>query len=535
MSEPTDFYDDVNQQQLYALDRLCGLPDFVKKAEIEEDLKSLPDSTFADPINRKFPCHTKAATYLANAYFQQAKPLYPKDKAGLIQGRLEKYAEYWKIKSLVSNFNTKWVKIASYGTPTMNDSDFALVYEADGQKIRRMSMPNAVSVKMAGEYLYANRHMYTYPMRKFAARRILAKAMDYDERFKKCEKVAGTDSGMLRFEPDTQEYLERAAGFGSTHPRWAAEKIAQRVVMLGPGNKEMKVKLAELCEYLKGLDEAKPAYFQKLAEVIDNVDRATGLSSYYNHGVEMPEEMFFKILEKEAESILDNYITLQTGKSYPIDVFLTLPLEKISAVLGKDFADAVSTDDKLEVDAYKFASIAPTLPRGDAALLEQAIGASANEPHEKTARRHYGAAGAQYNKAGMIDFFKKQGKAVEDASAYSLAIRAKPQRPEDLGAPKTASEKHAGIGDMLGRSVSGGTRMLGEGVRDFLNALDKGSGQKLIERLSGKGLPTTELAGVEDKALKTLGTGTAALGGALGYNALKKPEEKPAGGVLGTY
>ena len=90
---------------------------------------------------------------------------------------------------------------------------------------------------------------------------------------------------------------------------------------------------------------------------------------------------------------------------------------------------------------------------------------------------------------------------------------------------------------MLGRSLSGGTRMLGEGVKDFLNALDKDSGKKLVDSLVGKGIPPAGMAEAEDKALKTIGAGTAGLGGMLGYSAMKsgKEPEKPQGGVLGTY
>ena len=409
--KPTDFYDDENRQQLFALDHLVSLPEFVKNAELEtkEALAALPTTSFADPKNRKFPCHTKAASYLANAYFQAAKPLYPKEEAGSIQARLEKFASFWQIKHLCGLFNKTWAKVASAELPDLGDNDYALIYEADGHKIRHMPMPNAISVKRAGEYLYANRFMYTYPMRKMAAQRILLKAAAYDEKARKGEKVAGAAFGSLRFEHDTLAYLERAAGLGATHPMWAAEKIAQRVILLGNNNRNMgiKVKLAEVAEQLKSLHEIGTPELYKLAELVDAVDRESGLANHYNEGVDLPEEMFFAVLEKEAEEVLDNYITLQTGNSYPVETLLRLPLEKVAKVLGDDFVNAIRRDDMLGLDAYKFAELIPTLPRDDAELLERAIAEAQREPLAKSAWRD-----ADYTKEGFADYLRKRGHRV---------------------------------------------------------------------------------------------------------------------------
>ena len=363
--KPVDAYDDENRQQMHAFDRLVGLPDFVKAASLEPkaSLASLPSTSFADPANRAFPCHTKAAAYLANAFFQQAKPLYPKTEAALVQASLNKFAEFWKITHLCNLFNQRMDKIASGGAEDIPDKDYALVYTVEGQKIRRMAMPNAMSVKAAGEYLFANRYMYTYPMRKFAARRILGKALEYDEKAAKGEKVATFVE--LRFEPDTLNYLERAAGFGTCHPREAAEKVAERAIMLGKSLPDLKVKLAEIAESMSNLHEVQPSELQKLAEVIDEADRASGLNRSYSEGVELPEEMFFRVLEKEAESVVGRFITLQTGRSYDVTDLFKLQLEKVAAVLGKDFIEAVQDDNK-QFSAYKFAAIAPTL-RGSGA------------------------------------------------------------------------------------------------------------------------------------------------------------------------
>ena len=385
MSKPLDFYDDANQQQLYSLEKLYGTPEFVKKASIEtpEELRALPDSVFADPGHLKFPCHTKAATWLAQAYFSMSAPAYSKQDGAFIQDRINKSASYWGIKGIVDGFKTAWQKIATDNNMGLRDDDYALVAEHEGNKIRRMPMPNALSVKAAGEYLFANRYQYPYQWRKQAARRILAKALEYDEKAAKGEKVAGAELGMTRFEPETLNYLERASGFGIVPPIRAAEKVAQRVLMLNEKHQDVRIKLAEMAVELKTSPILDCETLQKLAEAIDNVDRATGLATHYHEGVELPEDMFFDILEKEAAAIIDGHVTLTTGTIYPIEAFADLPLGKIAEVMGKDFIDEVTSDN--QIDPVKFASIAKTLPRPDATLLESAIEAAATEALYKSA------------------------------------------------------------------------------------------------------------------------------------------------------
>ena len=178
-------------------------------------------------------------------------------------------------------------------------------------------------------------------------------------------------------------YLERASGFGIVAPIRAAEKVAQRVLMLNEKHQDVRIKLAEMAVELKTSPILDCETLQKLAEAIDNVDRTTGLATHYHEGVELPEDMFFDILEKEAAAVIDGHVTLTTGTIYPIEAFADLPLGKIAEVMGKDFIDEVTSDN--QIDPVKFASVVKTLPRPDATLLESAIEAAAVEALHKSA------------------------------------------------------------------------------------------------------------------------------------------------------
>lgn len=383
MLQPHDVYDDANFQALYAIDKLVGLPNFVKSAAVadHDEIKNLPTEVFGDGINRKFPCHTKQATYLSNAYFQQSRGAYNTKQAELVQGRIDHYAKYWHISSLVGNFNKSWSKVAAFNADDgqLPDEDFAIVAEHEGHKIRRFPMPNTLGIKLAAEALYANRFMYPYPWRKAAACRILHKAAKADQRA--LEKKAFTmDNPALRMNNETHEYLQRATGLGCVHPVVAAEKVAQRWLMIKDTHVGYAEKLAELVQELNDMDPnaVTPSLLEKCASFIDVIDQETGIAAHYADGVELPEEMFFDMLQKEAEAILEELVTLQTGNTYPRGLFTQLPLQKIAAVMGEDFKEAVTGLDG-QIDAMQFADVAATLPVIDAVLMERAIKCACEE------------------------------------------------------------------------------------------------------------------------------------------------------------
>jgi hypothetical protein len=291
----------------------------------------------------------------------------------------------------------------------------------EGKKIRRMPLTNPASVKAASDWLYAGRFLYPLPLRKAAALAILRKAAAFDGQAARGEAparhTAGPSAGPTRFEPEVLAYMEKAAGLGSADPQAVAEKVAQRVLMLkGSRFNGHKQALGELALHLSDQDRLTPAQFQKVAAAVDAADRETGLCDEYVHGVELPEEFCFTVLEKDAEDAADNFVTLTTGNSWPVESFLTLPLEKIAEVLGGDFTGHVTGADG-EVDPVKFADVARTLPRDDAVLLERAMRAavkSAALGMQKEARASKQSR-QSFGKDDLIARLRKEGRQVVNA------------------------------------------------------------------------------------------------------------------------
>jgi hypothetical protein len=213
-----DYCADTNHQRLHKLSRLVTMPDFVESAPIakQQEIVALPNEVFADPVNRKFPLHTKAATWLAQAYFSHDRHLYTTQQASTIQAKIEKAAKYWSIDEFTKQARNGVETSMARTPPDLSDEDYALVVEQDGHKNPMLPIHNAESVKAAAATLYNMRSKCPYEWRLLAARKILHKA---------AQLKVGLDN-------DLSAYMTKAAGLGSTFPARAAETLANRVLMI---------------------------------------------------------------------------------------------------------------------------------------------------------------------------------------------------------------------------------------------------------------------------------------------------------------
>ena len=364
-TKPVDAVDDRNHQVLHKLAKLVDLPAFVKTAQLvaPEQAATLSQQVFGDPVTRKFPCHTKAATWLAQMYFLNARHLYPTKQAAQVQERISKAVDYWSISGQIKQAVQAWETKQSSVEGELTDDSYALVVDYDGQQLRRWPITNEVNVKAAAAALYQFRARFPYDWRLAASRRILQKAAQFN---------------VIGIEPEVHEYLTKAAGLGSTAPRLAGEGIARRMLMVPDKDIEVKVaaaKLAKTVAAMPGIPRA--SVMIKLARIIDRLDREQGFYPYYDEaGLDMPEEIFFQLTEKKAQTFRDGHFSLQTGTIIPFEAIAGLDLGKVASAIGADFSKAIIADNNLDIDIEKFARIATTLPRNDAQLLERALAAA---------------------------------------------------------------------------------------------------------------------------------------------------------------
>lgn len=91
-----DHVSDKSHKFLYRLMKEASLPDWVMEHEVPENLDECENTCFADTVDREYPIHTKADTYLSAAYAKEAS-LRPD-----VEDRLNKAVKLWNLQDEIN-------------------------------------------------------------------------------------------------------------------------------------------------------------------------------------------------------------------------------------------------------------------------------------------------------------------------------------------------------------------------------------------------------------------------------------------------
>jgi hypothetical protein len=356
MPHRVDHVADVNGELLHRYSQLYDFPEFVKKANLEKVFRPRSDAVtyYADPVRRQFPCDDAASTWLSALYFTEKRAeFHPKDRTR-IQERLDNYVHYWRIEAPV---RAMLVKNAAYNREldgALPDSAYAFVWQdgATGRKERRLPLRNAAEVKAAAEYVEQYRDRFTFKDRHTMSKRILEKAARYGA------AVA-----------PQLDFLEKQAGRGVCDPDRVVAMLRDRAKLASlPALQQHLVKLAAT---VKGQPRQAlgPDMLVKLAEIVDEVDRALGVYGRYSRDVPRPEDVIFEVTFTKAAAETVALVPLTSGKTYAKTDLAKVGLDEVRSLFGDDFADEVKGGVG-RVDVEKLAELAATLPRGDAELFD---------------------------------------------------------------------------------------------------------------------------------------------------------------------
>lgn len=382
---------DVSKQGFWRLAKLYPLPDYVKQASqsVLEPAESLPTTAFADIVRKRFPCHTKAATYISYMYFLEGKDDIPDKSAGLIQSRLNNFAARWGIAPDVKALRTKHAAAHRNSRDALPDSAFAIVWVDDGgRKSRHLPLRNAMEVKIAAEWFRTNRDHFKWDDRQTIATKILDKAARFG---------AGLGEAL-------DDMLEKQAGQGVYVPSVAAEMIQNRVRAVDKLPEAVRLQMLKLAKEVQANPAlaTDPATTANLARTIDVFDRGYGLAGHYSGLVPRIEDVLFAGTLKMAGKFVKNACTLITGAVFEKEQFGKLAVSEVRALLGDDIAGAVA--DGLEIDPEKMAEVAATLPRPDAQKLEILMSDIGETPRIKSSQAVGASAEDQAGFAAVQDF-----------------------------------------------------------------------------------------------------------------------------------
>jgi hypothetical protein len=335
MSAVIDQSRDLNGQHIYRILQTYGAPDFVKAASPADTCggDDTPLHCFADFTQKRFPCHTKSATWMSAAFFYEHQGDMDPHRASMVEDRIRQSGRFFGIEQDLDQIREKIAKANTTEMAQLNDSDFAIVFDdADGNRERHCPMRNAMEVQAAADWL--------------------------------ADITAQRDT------------LERMAGNGICAAKVAAELLRGRVAATGDARQPSPVQ-AEMLKLAAHI-EKKPSDFRhyhvlhETASFVDKFDRANGIK-YGEGGFDRPEDVLFAVNEKVAmeqeTSIIGNSMT---GNYYKRADLRGVPVSGFADALGDEFVTAVSSASAL-LDMEKLARIVPTLPLGDAELFDAVV------------------------------------------------------------------------------------------------------------------------------------------------------------------
>ena len=361
---------DLNGQELHRILSVYPLPDFVKNAS-QEDIcggDDLPPHLFADMTRRRYPIHSGPATVISSIFFNEKRASMNSHQAALVETKLNKAADYFKVEGYVRRLTEKVAEAATYDETALPDTIFAIVFDgADGTKERHYPLRNVHEVKTAAAWLKDHRDELPFADRRQIADKILTKAAEFG-------------AGL----PDHRYTLEKMAGLGVCSGTDAAKLIRTRIYAAGnthrPSDIQIELeKLAKLCE-----DSPQAIHhfssLTKIAEIVDQFDHESGLNRKYDDVIERPEDVLFAVTGKAAAEVDSEIVgNALTGNYYKKADLQAVPMRDLADNLGEDFAQEVSTAGAW-IDMAKLASIVPTLPLGDAELFDEVVAAAGIQP-----------------------------------------------------------------------------------------------------------------------------------------------------------
>lgn len=356
---------DLTGAEQRRLQQLHQVPEFVKTAAHDRlcgHAEGMAPHLYAAPAARLYPIHTAPAVWLSTAFFEHNREKFANEEAAEIERRLDESARYFAITAHTDKIKTAAAAATAYSEAAEPDDVFALVWtDADGRRERHYPLRNAVEIKAAADWFSQYRDDFVWDDRHVMAQRIADRAFQHGV--------------------DIPETILKTAGHGYCPAADAVEAIRLRAALTArafPAESAEMRKLAALAER-DPLTWLEADMRVKLASVFDKFDRATKLREMYDDGLDRPEEALFFIPEKAASEFLNTHVQLTSGTVYERAEFEKLSLDHVRDWMGDEFADEISSAG-LYVDAEKTATVAATLPRGDAEMFDRMARAGGVQP-----------------------------------------------------------------------------------------------------------------------------------------------------------
>lgn len=333
-----------------------GAPGLVKRASREDtDTTAFPDTAFASE-KRAFPVMTADDTWVSCMFYANNFEKLEKYAAVRIGSNLLQASKLWHIEQDVL---AMWRKSADARDAASRDATaYAMEFTQDGTTVKSFPISGVDHiVKSAAEFIKV-RPTLNLELRQKLANNLVKAALSHNA-----------------FD-DLPEQVLRSSGDGYVISEMVADGWLKRANLMAERQNTPAANLARnaskqfrACR----IDNPTPDDFQKIAKAFDDFDTTHRITHLYAQGLPLPEdstycETYIGLAKKASQ-----HIKLTNGATYEIAAMGKLTLEKLAEVLGDEFASDMTCPLTGKFDIEKAASVFPTLPRPEAALIDQLL------------------------------------------------------------------------------------------------------------------------------------------------------------------
>ena len=288
-----DSITDNSLRTLWGIVKTAGTPDYVKEGTLigEKEAAALPDTSFADIVNRRFPLTDKANTWASAGYFAKTagEHGYSQFQHDAVLARIKRAAEVYGIGKDVEEMMGK---IALAIAPAQEKQ--AADEKANYCDPEHMGYPvfDKQGAELANDFFTKHAYKYGHERRMAIAKNIMHKCAEYG--------VAPS------------EQVRLSAGKGFPNRETLAENLFFRAnELMNRGTYKMA---EELCKFAKEIcvcsDEDLDANREGLFNAISGMDEITGIDDCYGRKFCAPEEVVFDITPESVKELIDDAVPM---------------------------------------------------------------------------------------------------------------------------------------------------------------------------------------------------------------------------------
>lgn len=323
-----DYISDRNPTPLFWLFEQEKVPDYVKSASVydEDSLEGLSDASFAAPLTRRFPVHTKAATFLSAAYYHGKKLDFPE-----VEERIKAASVSHGVEEDVENvsllFHTPVVKKAS---------EIKYAFEIDlgnEQGVQRFyPMNNESEILDSAIASSDDYHEGRLPLELYhkAARSLMKEAAHYDLNQDMIPETL-RDLGTPRT-PDFDHAMV-CVNLRKTAANLSDEEYEVYTEVIKSAQHEFETSEAPF--------EEKDADMVKWAELILDLDRQNGIEKYDGYHLVNPYATLFSGETYESIEKAGSQMLFVGDLMIPVQAIQAVPESEVTHRFNKDASEEI--------------------------------------------------------------------------------------------------------------------------------------------------------------------------------------------------